>query len=758
MASRAGPRGPIKPPRATAARMARNNQPRPESSAGAKAAAGGKILALNRQLADKVQELLGLNDDLANLIESSDVATVFLDTQLRITRFTTNAARPFNLRPADLGCSIGQITTNLSTDHLEDDCRAILDGVVSLEREASAAGGGHYLLRLFPHRRGNDRRLIWGVVITLLDVTRLKETERELRTTREQAAADLHRMTSLHRVTARLAMPIGLRDLQDEIVKAAVEIAGSDMGTLQTCRDDGVLAITSQIGLDSTFVDFFGRVDSHTDTACGAAMAARDRVIVEDVTSSPYFGGDALPVLLNAGVRALQSTPLFDRAGAFVGMLSTHYREIHRFGQAELQWLDLLARQAADLIMRRQIEEQLARTNEQLEQRISDRVKWLTLLHQVTRAIQDAATWDEAITAALELICDAGRWQVGFVYIPDPIDPEVIVPMVGCLRDEQFRQFYTFSEGQRYALRQDLPGLVFADGIVRWVSDAEELSGLVPGRRQAVLDADFVSAVSMPITLGSQVIGVLELFSNEPHTPEQTLVTLMVDLSAQIGKIIDRERMTTEMADFAWREQQELLHTLHDTLGQTLTAVTVLSSALGNRLERTDATSAATARQVVEQATLALNQVRRLTRGMFPVDVESRDMMEALRELAAATGSIHKIRVDVDGDLTNAGLENRVVTHLYRIAQEAVTNAVKHADADAIRIEVKSGRGATRLRVSDNGVGIPSNGDRHEGLGLRVMRHRADSIRASLTIRANPSGGTSVTCTLRRPPNLAAAQ
>ena len=115
------------------------------------------------------------------------------------------------------------------------------------------------------------------------------------------------------------------------------------------------------------------------------------------------------------------------------------------------------------------------------------------------------------------------------------------------------------------------------------------------------------------------------------------------------------------------------------------------------------------------------------------------------------------MRVEVDGDLNGSQLENRVVTHLYRIAQEAVTNAVKHAQADAIRIDVKSGSGVTRLRVSDNGIGIPSNGDRHEGLGLRVMRHRAGSIRASLTIRANPSGGTVVTCTLRQPPALLTA-
>ncbi len=121
---------------------------------------------------------------------------------------------------------------------------------------------------------------------------------------------------------------------------------------------------------------------------------------------------------------------------------------------------------------------------------------------------------------------------------------------------------------------------------------------------------------------------------------------------------------------------------------------------------------------------------------MFPVDVETRDMMSALRELASATKAIHRVRVDVGGDLNGSQLETRVVTHLYRIAQEAVTNAVKHAQAAAIRIDVKSGSGVTRLRVSDNGIGIPANGARHEGLGLRVMRHRAGSIRA--TLRSKP--------------------
>src|SRR6187549_2774271 len=108
--------------------------------------------------------------------------------------------------------------------------------------------------------------------------TRSKQTEHELRTDREQALGDLRRMTSLHEITARLTQSGGVREVQDEIVKAAAEIAGADMATLQTCDEDGVLAITAHTGFAAPFLDYFARVDSHTDTACSAAMAARARV------------------------------------------------------------------------------------------------------------------------------------------------------------------------------------------------------------------------------------------------------------------------------------------------------------------------------------------------------------------------------------------------------------------------------------------------------------------------------------------------
>jgi len=98
------------------------------------------------------------------------------------------------------------------------------------------------------------------------------------------------------------------------------------------------------------------------------------------------------------------------------------------------------------------------------------------------------------------------------------------------------------------------------------------------------------------------------------------------------------------------------------------------------------------------------------------------------------------------GDTTPVG-DSRVATELYRIAQEAVTNAVKHASASAITIAMRCDPGVVRLRVRDDGIGI--SGRKSDGLGLRIMMYRAVSVGATLVIEPAATGGTTVTCTLR---------
>jgi signal transduction histidine kinase len=458
-----------------------------------------------------------------------------------------------------------------------------------------------------------------------------------------------------------------------------------------------------------------------------------------------------LSVLVAAGVRAVQSTPLFDRTGRFLGILSTHYRHVHHFDQAEQRWLDLLTRHASDVIARQRAEEQLVQSNQELEVGVAQRTRWLSLMHDTARAINEATTWNDALHQVLRRLCETEHWQVGFLYLPQPRDRETIAPVVSCFGDERFRPFHDVSMQQTYPRGDRLPGRVYAENRPFWAADTEALLDALPVRASAATAAGLRSGAALPVTVQGEVIAVLEIFSNQVHPEDEQLASLMQGVGDQIGRVLERERATARMAELVWREQQDLLHTLHDSLGQTLTGLGMLSTGLRRRVATTDPDTAETAAEIARQTQQALDQVRLLAKSLFPIEVDAESLLAALRDLASATASLHKIDVRVEGDPPKGLHDGKIATELYRITQEAVTNSVKHARANTIRIRLENTRGLMQLQIADDGVGIP-HPEPGNGSGLRIMRYRATSIGASLTVERGPAGGTVVTCTLRERP------
>jgi GAF domain-containing protein len=145
------------------------------------------------------------------------------------------------------------------------------------------------------------------------------------------------------------------------IVDAAIFITGADKGNLQLLdRTSGCLTIRAQRGFDQPFLDFFAFVHHKSDASCGVALLRAQRVIVEDVERSEIFSGRAAgEVLLEANVRACQSTPLTNRAGRIVGVLSTHFTHPTRLAGQQASYMDVLARRAADFIERKQTKPRL---------------------------------------------------------------------------------------------------------------------------------------------------------------------------------------------------------------------------------------------------------------------------------------------------------------------------------------------------------------------------------------------------------------
>ena len=580
----------------------------------------------------------------------------------------------------------------------------------------------------------------------------LEDRVRELRTAREQAADDLRRMTELHELSMERPASADLRYTLENVVRVAVRVTGADMGTLQRCDDAGMLAIVAQTGFEGAFLDAFAHVEPQAGSAWGAAMSTGRRVRVEDARETGLFAGEgSRAAVQSAGVSAVQSTPLFDRGGRLVGMLSTHYRQPHAFGEAELRWLDLVARHASDAIEQEQTNALLEQSRRELETRVADRTRWLSLMHDVTRAINEASTWDGALHRVLRCLCEAEDWQVGFLYLPDPQDPSRLAPVVSCFADERLRPFHDLTMRTVYARGELLPGRVYAENRPLWAANEAALLTVIPIRSAAARAAGLRAGVALPVAVGGDVVAVLELFSERVHPPDEQLTTLMHDVGDQISRVLERERATARMAELVWREQQDLLHTLHDSLGQTLTGLGMLSTGLRQRVAATDAGAADTAAEIARQAQQALDQVRQLAKRLFPIEVEAVSLVAALRDLASATESLHKVAVRVEAGPLVGLHSGKVATELYRIGQEAVTNSVKHARATTITIRLEDTAAATCLQIADDGVGMPQS-DAGEGAGLRIMRYRAASIGASLTVERGAGGGTVVTCTLRESP------
>ena len=170
----------------------------------------------------------------------------------------------------------------------------------------------------------------------------------------------------LHEFATRMLEANDLHSVLDEILTAAEELTHADMGNLQLVDSEGALRIECQHGFSIEFLEFFGRV-MHSENACGAALQQRKQVCVEDVEQSPIFAGTpALPVMLKAGARAVQSTPIVTRDGRLLGIFSTHYKTPYRPAESDLRLVSLLAAQAANLIERFRAEEQLRQAQQEL--------------------------------------------------------------------------------------------------------------------------------------------------------------------------------------------------------------------------------------------------------------------------------------------------------------------------------------------------------------------------------------------------------
>jgi signal transduction histidine kinase len=236
----------------------------------------------------------------------------------------------------------------------------------------------------------------------------------------------------------------------------------------------------------------------------------------------------------------------------------------------------------------------------------------------------------------------------------------------------------------------------------------------------------------------------------DEHGRVQGGVVVYTDLSA-------RKLMERQVAEISDREQRRIGQDLHDTLCQHLVSIAFASELLRDKLERCRLPEAAQAENITGMVNDGISQARHLARGLYPVRLELEGLASAFEELAETTQMCNNVSCIFSCEEQILIYDRVAGNNLYRIAQEAVNNALKHGHCKHISIGLGAVDDEVILTVKDDGVGFPEGMEHSAGMGLHIMNYRAKMIGASLDIRRGAGGGTIVICSFHNE-NFAASE
>ena len=219
-----------------------------------------------------------------------------------------------------------------------------------------------------------------------------------------------------------------------------------------------------------------------------------------------------------------------------------------------------------------------------------------------------------------------------------------------------------------------------------------------------------------------------------------------------VRDVTELRRLESSLLHASEVERRRIGQDLHDGLGQVLAGVALLGKRLERQVETKVLPDLADMSRLVAVLVEAMDQVRALAGGLFPVALETAGLHTALDDLARSVAANFGVRCEAGGSERAPALAPTQSIHFYRIAQEAVRNAVRHGGAKAISITLDHTAESTVLSVLDDGVGIDDEALRGGGMGLLSMQCRARLLGATIEIRRHPRGGTLVTCRLGADP------
>jgi signal transduction histidine kinase len=406
----------------------------------------------------------------------------------------------------------------------------------------------------------------------------------------------------------------------------------------------------------------------------------------------------------------------------------------------------------------------------------------------ITQILAIAPSISKAIPKILQAIAENLGWEIGLFWKMD--DSLHKIRCTHPWKSPSLEAFEFIEKSQQFIFDVgiELPGQVWDSGEPRWIANLYGTSHFL--RAPYALKAGLSSGFIFPIRLGEEVLGVMEFFSLQTKALDRNLLQMFDAIGSQIGQFIERKeaeeklrlayeemeqrvqkrtlqliqsnqvlqeeimerrRVEKEVLEISQKEQRKFGSQLHDGFCQDLTGILMLMKALFKKMEKKNQPESFELKKMMEILNQSIDQARDMAHGLYPVKLEGTSLMQSLRELASQTQKLFNISCRFDCPEPILIDDNNIATHLYRIAQEGINNAVKHGKAKEIEISLTQNDGETTLAVIDNGIGLTEDPKNSKGIGLHIMKYRARMMEASLQLEPNSSQGVILKCRLKAP-------
>ncbi len=399
----------------------------------------------------------------------------------------------------------------------------------------------------------------------------------------------------------------------------------------------------------------------------------------------------------------------------------------------------------SEVIERKRVEQGLRQTQEELEQRVQQRTAQLQALNaSLEKQVADrSAAAEERARQLAASEADLHKQTDILQSILNSMGDGVVVT-------DAHGGLVHINPAAKRILRSPAENT----DILVWLQSCENClpaaSAETPGPGSPLLEvvrgqaADAAEVLLRPAGLPA---GVWLSVNSRPLVDRTGTTTGRVIVFSDISARKNLERQIAEISD---REQRHLGEDLHDGLCQHLVSVAFAARKLAGKLAEQSLHEAEDATQIAELLGESIAQARAVARGLYLVPREAGGLRSALEEFVMQVRARHRmpchfvehVSVPIEGEM--------VVTNLFRIAQEAVTNAIKHARASRIAVTLSADPEEIRLTIEDDGTGFQPDSQPTHGMGLHLMNYRARMMGAALRIERRSAGGTTVSCSLRR--------